>query len=182
MIMQRIKARRICLSRHLWVAIWLAGLAPAVAAPEIQDLADRYSPGLEQCLAGTQDGASHKACIGRLAAECSQNEAGGETTLGMMMCNQAETLVWDRVLNQEYRETMAWAKSLDAGGEADFAVRAERLRDAQRAWITFRDAECGFAYSVWGAGSLRHISGSECLMSRTAQRAIELRMRRDIVE
>ena len=31
----------------------------------------------------------------------------------------------------------------------EFANRAKALRDAQRAWIRFRDAECGLAYAVW---------------------------------
>ena len=49
------------------------------------------------------------------------------------------------------------------------------LRDAQRAWIAYRDAECGLAYARWQDGSMRVIVAANCLMTMTAQRAIELR-------
>ena len=109
-------------------------------------------------------------------------EDGGETTLGMSMCMADEVELWDGILNAEYRETMDFAKAMDAGEVEyfpEYAKRAEALRDAQRAWIAFRDAECALAYAEWGSGSMRHIAGSECVMRMTAERALELRAMRE---
>jgi len=49
------------------------------------------------------------------------------------------------------------------------------LRDAQRAWIAYRDANCAMEYGLWGAGSMRQIAGADCQMRMTAERMLELR-------
>lgn len=136
---------------------------------------------VDACLAAAPAEA-RAGCIGKVSDACIAGAEGGETTLGMSMCMADEAEVWDRLLNAEYRKTMARAKAMDSD-EAEsfpqFANRAVALRDAQRAWIAFRDAECALAYAEWGAGSMRHIAGSECVMRMTAQRALELRAMRE---
>ncbi|MEL7344578.1 MAG: lysozyme inhibitor LprI family protein, partial [Pseudomonadota bacterium] len=100
---------------------------------------------------------------------------GGQTTLGMAMCTQAETRAWDRVLNAEYARTMAWNRAMDAEDRVyfpEFANREHALRVAQRAWIAFRDAECALAYAQWGAGSMRHIAGTSCHLDMMARAAV----------
>lgn len=113
-----------------------------------------------------------------MAAVCMDSEDGGHSTLGMTNCALSEAQVWDKYLNLEYRAAMDALEAMDTD-EAEFfpefANRAESLRAAQRAWIAFRDAECGLAYAMWGSGSMRNIAGSNCSLEMTASRTIELR-------
>ena len=51
--------------------------------------------------------------------------------------------------------------------------RAKSLVEAQRAWIKFRDANCGFYHDPDG-GSAAHIAGNECMLNATVERANEL--------
>lgn len=155
---------------------------PAFAQEELVDI---YSPLLAQCYEDADGSEAKQQCIGALSGACMSEEDGGETTLGMSMCNNAEAEYWDKLLNEEYRETMVWAKASDQDDQEyfpGFANRANALRDAQRAWIAFRDAECALDYAVWGAGSMRHIAGTGCIMTLTAERTIQLRQKRGFFE
>ena len=148
-------------------------------------LVDIYSAHLAQCYAQTDGPAAQTKCIGALSTACIAEEEGGGTTLGISMCNNAEVEYWDILLNEEYRLTMDWAKSFDQEGKAyipEFTNRAKSLRAAQRAWIIFRDAECELDYAVWGASSMRHIAGTDCIKNLTARRTIELRQKREFFE
>ncbi len=121
-------------------------------------------------------------CLGRMSQTCMDDQEGGHSTLGMTSCLSAEADVWDGFLNDEYKATMAWAKAADEDEAVyfpEFAKRAEALRDAQRAWIAFRDAECGLSYATWGSGSMRNIAFSDCRMQMTAERTLELRAVRE---
>ena len=151
-----------------------------VAAQETPD----YAEELFTCYHSAEDRAARLACADKVAAPC-MAEPGGETTVGMSMCLQAETDAWDQLLNDEYRETMAFMTALDDDERAYFpgyAVRVEKLRAAQRAWIAFRDAECALAYAEWGSGSHRHIAGSACFADMTRARTIALRDMRERFE
>lgn len=155
-----------------------------VAALADEALLSRYGPLVDACFAKTET-VTATDCIGIATSACMEGEEGGETTLGMSMCNHAETLAWDAHLNAEYQTTMAWAKVADEDEAVHFpeyAYRAEKLRDAQRAWIAFRDAECGLDYALWGSGSMRHIAGTDCKMRLTGERATELRAMREMFQ
>ena len=147
-----------------------------------EDLQAIYGPLLAQCYSAAGDFAEQRQCIGVMSDACMEQQDGGQSTQGMAGCMYGEAEAWDRLLNQEYQLTMAWARDLDRD-EAElfpeYAVRAKTLRDAQRAWIPFRDAECAFDYSIWGSGSLRQIYGSSCILQMTADRAIELHSKRE---
>lgn len=155
---------------------------PAGAAAADPELIDRYTPLVARCLAQAEPEAQH-ACIGVAATACMEGEEGGQSTLGMSMCTDAETGIWDARLNAEYDRTMGAAQAMDAEDLEifpEYARRADALRTAQRAWIAFRDAECALEYARWGAGSMRHVSGATCHLQLTAERAIELRAKREI--
>ena len=157
----------------------LLAFSVALAAPtQAQAQAPtRYDRILLQCYAAATTRDEKAACKGALSETCMQQEDGGYSTLGMTSCTYAETQIWDRFLNEEYQASMAWAKAMDASDKdlfPEFAKREENLRAAQRAWIGFRDAECGLAYAVWGAGSMRNIAASACIMDMTATRTLEL--------
>ena len=153
-----------------------AGLACVVAASTAlaQDVSDVE---VRSCYEAGTTVEAREACIAVASNTCQTQHTDGGSTLGITLCNQGETLVWDRILNEEYQATMAWAKeadALEAETFPEFANMESSLRDAQRAWIGFRDAECGFAYAFWGAGSMRNIAATQCLMTQTAERAIRL--------
>jgi uncharacterized protein YecT (DUF1311 family) len=76
---------------------------------------------------------------------------------------------------------MRQLRAADATGDiaAPDMTREGTLREAQRAWIVFRDAECRAQYALYGTGSLRQVVGANCVMSETAERAIELRQMRE---
>lgn len=155
-----------------WLALTMLVAAPAMAESPY----DGFMRGVPACL---ENGAHH--CIGESAAACFAGAPDGETTTGMMFCLLAERDAWDVLLNEEYRLARAEAQAIDAVDRVSsphYAVRAERLRDAQRAWIAFRDAECALRYDWYGAGTLRQIAGATCHMTQTAERSFALRAMR----
>lgn len=152
------------------------------AAQQVDELAQKFSADLRSCYFGAEDTREGRACIGTLSQRCMDGTDGGHTTFGMSTCTAAEAQVWDDILNEEWPETMNWARAMDAEDMTyfpEFARRAEVLLQAQRAWITFRDAHCDMAYAEWGSGSMRHIAGTDCNMRMTAERVLTLRAYRD---
>lgn len=121
---------------------------------------------VEACVAETSPGDLAPACIGAAAKQC-QQAPGGDTTIGIATCAMGEHAAWDVVLNREYKAARAQY--------TDDQTAADSLRDAQRAWIAWRDAECAFQYDRYGGGSMRTIASANCQMSMTAQRALDLR-------
>ena len=95
----------------------------------------------------------HTACM---------DKTGG-TTAGMIECITAETKRQDLRLNKAYKAVMA-----DLSPE-----RKKQLQESQRAWIKFRDANCGF-YDDPDGGSLARVSANDCMVTSTAARAREL--------
>ena len=81
----------------------------------------------------------------------------------MVRCIAGETKRQDTRLNEAYQAAMA----LQA------PERKKQLQAAQRLWIQFRDANCGFYMDPQG-GTLARLSANDCLMTSTAQRAKEL--------
>ena len=151
-------------------------VAPVICHADEQLIA-KYRPLLDQCYEEANRDDAKIQCVGTISRACMGEEEGGETTRGMSTCLHSETVVWDEFLNREYALSMNWAKTADEDDKPifpEFANRAKSLRDAQRAWIAFRDAECGFEYAIWGAGSMRHISGADCLLQMTADRTVAL--------
>ena len=150
-------------------------LAAPVAAEEYE--VRKYGALLRQCYDDADRANAKAQCLGAMSRACMSEEEGGETTLGMSRCHYGEELVWDEFLNAEYRRTRRMMRTLDADESEnfpEFAAREASLLEAQRAWIRYRDASCAFAYAQWGAGSMRHIAGTECAMRLTAERTIEL--------
>ncbi|MBT8416520.1 MAG: DUF1311 domain-containing protein [Silicimonas sp.] len=158
-------------------------LAGPVSATE-HGVAD-YGHILNDCYVSATEAEARTACLGMMSTACMDSQDGGHTTLGMTSCLSAEAAVWDGHLNAEYRATRDWARAADedeATHFPEFAVRAEKLLEAQRAWIAFRDAECALDYAEWGSGSMRNIAYADCMMQMTAERTIELRRMREMFQ
>ena len=120
-------------------------------------------------------------CEGQVSDFCRDVEEGGYSNLGMTSCIQGEYAAWDVLLNEEYQKIVAWSAEMDAFDAENYPEidkRVDTLRAAQRAWIGFRDAECLNEYAQWGPDSMRLPIGAACLLSETAERSIELWVKR----
>jgi uncharacterized protein YecT (DUF1311 family) len=84
------------------------------------------------------------------------------STIGIVQCVGALTKTWDGRLNRAY-------KTLMAQQDPD---QKQALRDAQRLWIKYRDANCGFY--AGSPGTIRQVKAAECMRVMTKQRTIEL--------
>jgi len=122
---------------------------------------------VEACFSSTPAGQFSPACIGAASQQCQQATPDGSTTIGAAACIQAESEVWDGILNRTYKAVRK--------GFSQQQGLAEQLLTAQRAWIAFRDAECQLVYAMWIDGSIRVILASDCVLQMTARRALELR-------
>lgn len=151
------------------LALVLAML-PGVAVAQTDWL---YAPMVEACFDSGETG-----CTGTAATMCMADEPGGDTMMGMTSCLMAEHEVWDKLMNKEYALVLDYAAEMDVSAQfeaPEYAVRADQVRTAQRAWVAFRDANCKMQYGLWGAGSMRHIAEAECLLTMTATQTRALR-------
>lgn len=116
--------------------------------------------------AGTNEaaGSDYRDCIGVAEQACEEQSPDNQTTVGMVMCASREIAWWDEMLNRNYA-TLKQALEPDA---------FDKLRDAQRAWLDYRDKECGFQYYYWRDGTIRSLFGSSCRLQMTAERALDL--------
>jgi uncharacterized protein YecT (DUF1311 family) len=130
-------------------------------APAIADDAETIAACLKS---ETEAGRNGYDCIGSIAKSC-MNAPGGDTTAGMVQCSDRETKVWDAMLNTEYK---ALVGKLDSAG-------TDKLRDAQRAWITMRDGDCSVYSQIFTNGSMARVVASGCMSDRRATRALQLR-------
>lgn len=90
------------------------------------------------------------------------DESGG-ADFRMTACSEAESQRQDAAMTATYRAVMRTLSE----------PRRLALRDAQRLWIRFRDANCGF-YGDPDGGTAARVAASGCIMSMTAERAAEL--------
>jgi uncharacterized protein YecT (DUF1311 family) len=108
------------------------------------------------------------AAIAALAAEAEMFGPGFQpcgdktSTLAVVECVKAKTNIADQRLNAAYKALQT---------RIDPAQR-QPLLTAQRLWVQYRDANCGF-YGVQD-GSIRQVQAAECIRSMTEDRASEL--------
>jgi uncharacterized protein YecT (DUF1311 family) len=92
---------------------------------------------------------------------CVRNSEG--VTSKILDCISAELNRQDSRLNGAYQKLMSKLPK----------DRKKLLVEAQRAWIKFREANCGF-YHDPNDGSAAHMAGNECFLNATVDRAKEL--------
>ena len=84
------------------------------------------------------------------------------STSAMAECRDMQAKHWDQRLNKAYQTL-----------QRDVApAQRKPLQAAQRLWIKYRDANCGF-YAA-GDGSIARVLAADCVQSMTKQRACEL--------
>lgn len=90
-------------------------------------------------------------------------EKAGGVTLPMVECMVAEHGRQDRRLNAAFQALMFDLTP----------VRKKQLQSAQRLWMQYRDANCGYYHDPDG-GSLARVAANACMLRMTALRAQEL--------
>jgi uncharacterized protein YecT (DUF1311 family) len=115
------------------------------------------------CFLGTSVAAENDKQLSQEYLTCLEKANG--VTFAMIDCIVAETSRQDTKLNENYKSLTSKISP----------KRKQSLLDAQRAWITFRDANCKFYGDPEGGTSAR-LSANECVINATADRAKELKL------
>ena len=146
------------------IAIGLLLMLP-VAAPA----GDPFEPTaaeratIDKCLKRAAEEAVLKqasTCIGLISDPCIDKDTA--TAVG---CQERETRIWDDLLNKAFQDARAHLDS-SAGGA---------LKDAQHAWIAFRDAKCAVSEKEYEGGTMATIMVADCKRTETGRRAIEMK-------
>lgn len=113
-------------------------------------------------------------CLLPLPALAAEDCSRLSTQQEMNICAARNLDVADAALNEAYRK-------IEARLGKDTAPLGQ-LRDAQRAWIAFRNAECAFAASGVEGGSIYPMIHADCLREATEARTAALQTYLDCAE
>lgn len=93
---------------------------------------------------------------------------------GMNYCAYQDWQAADADLNATYKRAVAAMKQLDADLPDDMKGAVSTLREAQRAWITFRDKACAAEGYLFRGGTMEPLIVSGCKALLTQQRTKSL--------
>lgn len=96
------------------------------------------------------------------------------TQQAMNQCAHASYLLADEELNRAYKLAVAQAREMDEYLQDGEVPAVTMLRDAQRAWITFRDKACEVDSLVVRGGSMQPLIYAGCLEHQTRARTESL--------
>ncbi len=113
--------------------------------------------------------------LGNAAAQPSDPCETQSTTLEINACAERTLKAQDRELNDVYRSLLASLAPSDKDDPTAYAEAKKKLITAQRAWISYRDNDCGAKFSLHALGTIRTAVYLGCLAERTEQRIKELR-------
>jgi uncharacterized protein YecT (DUF1311 family) len=119
---------------------------------------------IRNCAAKYQDDVDEgeRECLFKLVATpCITPE--GATTQGTSFCYHLERMIWDDLLNENFKNL------LDVLDDQ----QAAKLRAMQRAWIAYRDTTCNFYWDKI-QGTMAIPMGAACSARETARRAMLL--------
>ena len=136
----------------------LAGCGREAAAPKAAEPAQPQDP---PAAAGTPQAKPSGELRSELDACLDSGEAAQGVTTAMAACLGAEYERQDARLNRAYQAAMARQDEAQKG----------QLRQAQRAWIRYRDESCREGAT---GGTIDRLNGPSCMIERTKQRAGEL--------
>lgn len=99
------------------------------------------------------------------------------TQTAMNICAHRDYQAADRELDAVYKQAVADMKRMDASTTFEDGRTGyyETLRDAQRAWIAFRDAHCASEGYLARGGSMEPLLVSTCKAQLTRERTGQLR-------
>ena len=92
---------------------------------------------------------------------------GAETQIDLNECSYVAWEEADVELNEAYAAAMGVVEPYGEPAQ-------EAFRDAQRAWIAFRDADCAAEAALWEGGSAEPMILYGCLETVTLQRTDDL--------
>lgn len=98
----------------------------------------------------------------------------GADTATMLACINRDLRVADDELNTLYGALLDKVRHWDRVDDAEVGFET-RLRRSQRAWISFRDAECTLRGSVMEGGSAQPLIENGCRVALTKERNVHLR-------
>jgi uncharacterized protein YecT (DUF1311 family) len=98
------------------------------------------------------------------------------TQRDMNFCSHQEFEVADKALNEQWRKVAAHKKRDDEAAAKNEAEGGyfQKLLDAQRAWLAYRDNHCEAVSDVYRGGSIRPLIHNLCKAELTAQRTDQL--------
>ena len=128
----------------------------------------------EMCLAGEGPAADRSPECRRIIYDACPGRGG--STGQMDECSKSEVKFWDGQLNRNYKALMKIYAEGDALLDEDsYYLLAPKLRDAQRAWLAYRQANCvNFERNRFRGGTLGRLTAAWCFTNMTADRAQEL--------
>lgn len=92
----------------------------------------------------------------------------------MNRCAWLEFETADRALNVAYKKARAFLRQMDADLPAELRGGAMALRDAQRAWISFRDKACEADGFLFRGGTMEPLIVATCKTRLTKRRTGDL--------
>ena len=101
-----------------------------------------------------------------------------QTQMAMNTCASMDFEQADARLNEQWRETAEHMRALDAGIDRENDSQPghyETLLEGQRAWLSFRDAECRSEGFMARGGSMQPMLVSQCKAYLTELRTEQLR-------
>lgn len=88
----------------------------------------------------------------------------GTSTIQVSACYDARLKASDANLNRYFRAALRRARK--ESGDA-----AQKLIQAERSWIAYRDAECASVFDYWSGGTIRVSMELDCRIRLTQLRA-----------
>ena len=98
-----------------------------------------------------------------------------QTQTEMTICAGLDYKAADAELNQAYKAAIRSMKEMDAGLPARLAGAEKALREAQRAWIPYRDKACKAHGYMARGGTMESMIVGQCLADLTRKRTQELK-------
>lgn len=98
-----------------------------------------------------------------------------QTQSDMTICAGLDLADADTALNAQYQVTRKTLKERDAGVSTELKGGEEALIKAQRAWLSYRDAQCASVGFQARGGSMEPMLVSSCEADLTRKRTAELK-------
>jgi uncharacterized protein YecT (DUF1311 family) len=101
-----------------------------------------------------------------------------QTTVEMNFCSEKEFDAADKNLNAQYEKALAYIAESNLDKPYDPKSWTEAMRAAQRAWLTYRDADCkGLMPMEWSGGTGSSSAVMGCMTEKTIARTKDLKER-----
>jgi uncharacterized protein YecT (DUF1311 family) len=108
-------------------------------------------------------------------AESAEPCATQRNTIEINECAAGKLAAKDKELNAAYDKLLKTLAPKYKEDTTDYAAIKEKLVDAQRDWIKFRDNDCDAKYRLNASGTIRGLVSLNCKIEHTELRTKQLR-------